>query len=378
MTTGTPLFNKKIIAAAVIYFLVSAFFLFNYGFHTDGEAEKIIENANRLIAGREFFNGVFGYFYIAYTLLLALCIKLSINLIVVGVLQIAISFYAALCLYRLLLQGLGNSRIAMLFFIAYLCCYPIQKWNYFLYTESMHTSLLVIGLYLFYKWFTDKRPVRFIVFGIVLILILFTRPVGILFLLSLILVFMVWLYRQEKKTAFYISAASAVTAMVLILNSPLTAFVNPDSIRRMEIICQVPEVSDVTTYKEYNREGLYNAFLVIKNEIGVGNFFITGFKKLGSFFGMWRNYYSLQHNLLLICFTIFYPFVLIGIFNKKEKPFSYISMFAIAYLLFTAMGIFFTCDEWSNRFIGPAFPFILILAAGGVLSLYKRVQKVKS
>jgi hypothetical protein len=374
MNTGTLFFDKKIIVTAVVYFLISAVLLFKYGIQLGGEAEKFIENANRIINGQELFNGVFGYFYIAYSILVALFIKLSVNLIIIAVLQVILSFIAALCLYKLLIQGLKNRDIAFLFFIVYLLCYPIQKWNFFLYSESVHTSLLVIGIYFFNKWLIEKKNYRLVALGAVLLLILFSRPVGILFLLSLCTALLFWFYHSQKKILFYILSCVGVLSVILILNSPFTAFVNPDSIRRMEIICQVPEANQVIVYKEYNREGLYKAYKVIKDEIGFGNFFKNGFKKLGYFFGMYRSYYSWQNNLLLICFTVFFPFALIGVFSKQDKAYYYIKLFAVVYLLFTSIGIFFTCDEWSNRFISPAFPFILILAAAGFLSVNKRVK----
>jgi hypothetical protein len=375
MKTGTLVFDKKIIAVAVVYFSISVVLLLKFGIQLGGEADKFIENANRIIIGRELFNGVFGYFYIIYTLFVALFIKLSVNLVIVAAVQIILSFFAALCLYRLLSRVLENRHIAFLFFIAYLLCYPIQKWNFFLYSESVHTSLLVIGIYLFNNWMNDRKINRLVAFGVVLLLILFSRPVGIIFLMSLFIVLLFWLYLNKKRMQFYILTGIGMVSMVIILNSPFTAFINPDSIRRMEIICQVPETNKVIAYQEYNREGLYKAFAVIKDEIGFGNFFMNGLKKLGYFFGMNRSYYSWQNNLLLICFTVFYPFAAIGIFSKSSKSFYYIRLFALFYLLFTSIGIFFTCDEWSNRFISPAFPFILILAAGGFLSVYKRINK---
>jgi Dolichyl-phosphate-mannose-protein mannosyltransferase len=375
MKAGTLFFDKKIIAAAVVYFSISAVLLFKYGIRLDGEAEKFIENANRIINGQELFNGSFGYFYIAYSLLVALFIKLPVNLLFVAVVQIILSFFAAVCLYKLLKQVLNNSNIAFLFFIIYLLCYPIQKWNFFLYSESIHTSFLVIGIYFFNKWLADKKFSRLAALGIVLLLILFSRPVGVLFLMSLFAVLMFWLYRNKRKILFYILTGISIVSVIIILNSPFTAFVNPDSIRRMEIICQVPETNHAIAYQEYNRQGLYKAFTVIKDEIGIGNFFKNGFKKLGYFFGMYRSFYSWKNNLLLICFTVFYPFALSGIFSKPAESFYYTRLFALIYLLFTSLGIFFTCDEWSNRFISPAFPFILILAAGGFLSVYKKINR---
>ncbi len=376
MKNGTIFFEKKIIIAAVVYFLMNAVLLFKFGIQLGGEAEKFIDNANRIINGQDFFNGVFGYFYIVYSLLVALFIKLSVNLVVIGVLQICLSFVAALCMYKLLMNVLVNKNVAYLFFIIYLLCYPIQKWNFFLYSESVHTSLLMIGIYLFNNWLTDKKYTRLAALAFVFLLILFSRPVGILFLLSVFTVMMFWTYRNKKKTAFYILTGIGIVSVIIILNSPFTAFVNPDSIRRMEIICQVPETINGVVYHEYNQEGLYKAFTVIKDEIGFSIFFKSGFKKLGCFFGMYRSYYSWQNNLLLICFTVFYPLALIGLFSKQQHAFYYIKLFAVLYLLFTSVGIFFTCDEWSNRFISPAFPFVMILAARGLLIAQKKQQEV--
>lgn len=375
MKTGTGFFKRKMAIVAALYFLINSILLFKLGINLDGEGEKFIENANRIIDGQPLFNGIFGYLYFVYSLLVALFIKLSVNLLFIALLQVILSFSAALCLYSLLMDVLANRSIAFLFFIIYLCCYPIQKWNFFLYSESVHTSLVVIGLYCFNRWLLNKNRNRIISFVIVLLLILFSRPVGLLFAASVIIVMLFWLYQNKKKLQFYILSGISIISIVIILNSPFTAFINPDSIRRMEIICMVPEINNNIDYKEYNREGLYKAFTVIRDEVGFGNFFKAGVKKLGYFFGMYRSYYSFQHNLILICLTLLYPFALIGIFMRQSWPFYYVRLLSLIYLLLTSIGIFFTCDEWSNRFISPAFPFILILAAAGFWSLYKRFIK---
>lgn len=359
--------NKKIAITALIYFVVNAVLLFRFGVQLGGEADKFIENANHIIRGEELSNGVFGYFYIVYTFLVTLCTSLSANLVFIIVLQILMSFVAAYCLYKLLKQTLSHETVAFIFFIIYLISYPIQKWNFFLYSESIHCSLLVITIYWFNKWLANNKIQSFAVSIILLLLVFFSRPVGLLFAISFLIVLLYWLYKSKRMLQFYMLAAVSTGVLVVVLNSPFTAFINPDSIRRMEIICQVPEVKTDTVYKEYNREGLYKAFSVIRNEVGVSNFFKTGFKKLVSFFGMYRSYYSWQHNFLLLCFTIFYPFVLLCLFLQRTVSYSYIRIFAMTYLLLTSAGIFFTCDEWSNRFISAAFPCILILAAGGVV-----------
>lgn len=378
MKPGRLSFNKKFVLSAVLYLLASFFILFKHGIHVDGEAVKIIENANHLNAGTTFVNGIFGYFYFAYILLVALFLKISVNLFFVAILQIVLSFFAAICLYRILRGELNNERIAFAFFIVYLLCYPIQKWNYFLYTESIHTSMLMITLYYFNKLAAGRNVARFLVPVILLVFVLFSRPVGILFLASLVVVLLYWLYRNKKIKLFFLFFGLVVVGLVGFLNSPFTAFVNPDSIRRMEVVCQVPETNSTAEYQEYNRAGLYKAYLVIKDEVGFADFFITGFKKLAYFFGMYRSYYSWQHNLLLICFTAFYPLAVIGMFFRHAKRESYSRIFALCYLLLTSITIFFTCDEWSNRFISPAFPFVLILAAFGTWSISSSISAIQN
>lgn len=372
MLNGKLFFEKRIIAAAVIYFLVSGIFLFKYGIQLGGEAEKYIDNAGRILHGQELRNGVFGIFYFSYSVIVAFFTGFNINLVFVAILQVLLSFIAALSLYKVLLLTLDNRRIAFIFFCVYLLCYPIQKWNFFLYSESVHTSFLVIATYLFLKAINGKKRSAWIGFGIMSLAVLFSRPVGIIFLLSVLFVSTLWLYRNNKKTAALVVSLLSVAGIIGICNSPLASFINPDSIKRMEVICQVPEANTGIEYREFNKAGLYKAYTVIKEEIGVGNFFRTGFKKLGSFFGQYRSYYSWQNNGLLLLYCILYPFAFLGIFFKQGRAFSYIKWLSVSYLALTSMAIFFTCDDWANRFISPAFPFILILAAGGCTGLFKR------
>jgi len=374
MTSPKYFIEKRILFSLILYFLLSGLLLFHFGLQTGGEAEKYIDNANRILHGNELRNGFFGIFYLAYSLLVAFFVKFNLPLVGVAVVQIVLSAFAAICLYRLLQQTLKNNTVAFLFFIAYLCCYPIQRWNFFLYSESFHSSLLLMGLYFFYTTLQGIRSGK-LVLSILLLLILFSRPVGMLFWISAIGVLLMWLYHRQQKLLAGGIMLLGILALVGLANSPVTAFVNPDSIKRMEVICQVPVAQTDTSYQEFNRSGLVKAYTVISDDIGWGNFLSIGFKKLGNFFGMYRPYYSWQNNGLLWLYWIFYPLALIGIFSKQPPEFLYIKWFSIYYLLLTSLAIFFTCDDWANRFISPAFPFVLILAAAGWLPIFKRITK---
>lgn len=367
-------FLKKIILTGLLYFIAAFTLLGIFGIQTGGEAEKYIDNANRILQGRELRNGFFGLFYVVYSAVVALFVWLNINLVFVALVQIVLSFIAALCLYKLILKCWQQQSLAFIFFIIYLLCYPIQKWNFYLYSDGLHTSLLVIGMYTFYRLLQTPNRVHGFSFMLMLLLIIFSRPTGLVFALAAFFVLLVWLHKRKQKLAFYGVLAGGIVAAVMLVNSPLTAFVNPDSIKRLEVICQVPETTADTAYNEFNRAGLAKAFAVIKDEVGIGNFMQTGFKKLGYFFGMYRSYYSWQNNLLLLCFTLLYPLMLIGVFKKPAQSFYYAWLFSVLYILLSASAIFFTCDDWANRFISPVFPFVLILAAGGILRIFQKME----
>ena len=197
---------------------------------------------------------------------------------------------------------------------------------------------------------------------------------GIIFLFTVTAVLINWFYRNNKKIMACWLSLGCLGALVGAVYSPLAAFINPDSIRRMEIICQVPETKADVGYTEFNRQGLYKAFKVIKDEIGAGSFIKTGVKKWGYFFGMTRNYYSWYNNLFLMLFWLVYPLALLGIFSKSSPAFYYVKRTAVLYLALTSVVIFFTCDDWANRFISAVFPFILILAAGGWQFINSRLR----
>lgn len=371
MKKATLLFNKAIIVSLIIYLVISFLFLHKWGINTQGEALKYIDEANALLHHQPLRNGVFSIPYLLYPLILSFFIKFSVSFFLVGVIQIVASATAAIFVYKAIYSTLNNTKAAFISFVAYLLCYPVQKWNFFLYTESLHTSFLVICICSFTIFISEKNRKFFFCGLITLITVLFTRPVGIVCMAVLLLVAIVWLYNNKKYLAGHILVVAAIIGLVALLNSPAVNYINPDSIRRMEIICQVPEITYSSTYQEFNREGLGKAFYVIKNEIGVGNFLLNGCKKLGAFFGLYRPYYSWKNNLFLMLFYVFYPFALVGIFKKQPQGFYYLKLFSILYIAVTAILIFFTCDEWSNRFIAPVFPFVLILAVAGYSSLLK-------
>lgn len=366
--------DKKIIAASVGYFIIMAFFLWRNGPDTGGEAGKYIDAASAVINGTAFTNPDFQIYYFSYSLFVAFFMKLSISFYFLAAAQVVLSWSAAVCIFRILSERTEMKGTAFLGFLLYLGCYPIQKWNLFVYSEGLHTSCVVIGSYLFLKLLREKTMGAALRFLILLVLVLTTRPVGVIFLLSAFLAFIFYLFQQGKKSFAWSLLGLSAIAVIALLFSPFGYFINPDSLRRMEVICQVPaEGAKAQAYVEYNTGGVRGAFSVIKNEIGFGNFFRLGLLKIKSFFGLMRPYYSLRNNIFLSFFLLLYPVAIAG-FLMRRKQSVLLQFLCAGMIVITSAGIFVACDDWSNRFVSPVFPFIIIAASLGVEAVRRKLK----
>ena len=365
--------KKQLVIISFAYFIASFAVLFFHGVNSGGEAFKYLLDAKSIADGKSLNYGEFSYFFVTYSLFLSIFVKYKISLLIVGIVQIGFSYQAAYSLYKLFLYRSANHNLSILLFVCYLFCYPIQKWIFFIYSEGVHTSLVVIAFCLYIK-VLEKYTIKNLLFFIVIsIAIVTTRPVGILFLLSTGFTFLLACYTKKQYKNLGTSIILAFVFFMLILNSPIRYFINPDSLKRMELICMVPHEGIKSEYSQFNRTGLIGAFKVVKNDIGFVKFFKAGIKKMILFFGFVRPYYSLKNNVFLILNWLFYPFALVGIFFNRQKEFTVVKTFSILILLVTSLGIFVTCDDWSNRFIAPVFPFVIILGILGVSFIIKEI-----
>jgi len=372
------LMEKRIRLIGIIYFFFSACIFYKYGINTGGEAIKYIEDAQKIINGEKLRLEFFSIFYIVYSFIISFFIYFSLSLNIIAVIQILFCFIAGCCVFKMLLEITGDKTIAYICLIFYLACFPLQKWNFFLYTESLHTSFTVIGLYVLYSILYKNQLTRWWLYLVLLLLIIFSRPVGIIFFSVSFFTWLAWLIKEKKRAIYYPAIVGFIITSIFLLQSPFAFYFNPDSLRRMEIICQVPQTNASMNYKEYNSSGLRSFFHVIFYEIGFENFLLTGIKKIGYFFGKIREFYSLRQNMILLLTGILlYPFAIAGIFLFSNAKAFYVKTFSGLYILITTVGIFFTCDEWSNRFIAPVLPHLIILSGFGLSYMKEKIRKIK-
>ena len=359
--------NKWLRLFVILYLSISLFILYKIGINIGGEGAKYIIDANNYLHLKSSERGVFGIFYIVYSLFVALIIKLGLPYSIIAVIQLICSAIAGCALYKTISDITGNRRVGLLGFIFFITCLTVQQWNYFLYSESLHCSFIVIAIYYFHKIFVERQNPKTGMFILMLFLVFFSRPVGVIFMVALAITLIIWLFKNNKRRTGIILSLFGLIVFGLMLQLHWAFYFNPDSLRRMEIICQVPINGSGVGYTEYNKAGLGEFAKVIVHEIGVGNFLQLGFRKVASFYSLRRSFYSTSHNLLLILTTLlFYPMAIIGMLFYKKPGINYVKLLLLLYIGITSVGIFFTCDEWSNRFIVPVLPMVIILACLGI------------
>jgi hypothetical protein len=97
-------------------------------------------------------------------------------------------------------------------------------------------------------------------------------------------------------------------------------------------------------------------------------FFSLAAKRLLTFFGVMRSYFSLGHNIFIaIYFYATYLLMIIG-FPRMLRRSLEKAIFLFANIFFMVVTVMLSCDEWHNRFILAVLPFFLLLANGALLT----------
>lgn len=354
--------RKDLLLLMLIWAAVEIYLLATNGIKIDGEAARVIREANNLINTGHFSAPNF-FLYFTEIALVYLKIKLGFGFGVIIFIQLLLNLIALNYLYKFMLDHYASARLAMIGCILFLLCFPHQLYNSFLYTESIFFSLSVIySCYLLNTvQFNSKR---IIVLLSLLLLLCITRPTGIFFLgASIIYIFSKLSGRLSllKRTAIFIGLAAAG---LFILNMILGMGGGIDIIlpfREEHIICGEPTVAAQTSINESsNNNSLAGLFYYITHNFS--QFSRLAWLKTKAFFGLTRPFYSTAHNIFITAY--FYPlyiFIVLAIARfRKAIPVSFVYFISITLIFW--LSVVFSCDEWHNRFFLGLTPFLIIPA----------------
>ncbi len=347
-----------------IWLIIQLMAFIKFGLVTSFEATKYIEQARVLLDTGTYSSANF-LFYSVQILLIAFSIKLNIGFGAVVMIQMVFNAISILVLYKLVLRFTSQRTIAFAATLFFMAMFFYHLYNVHLFTESLFFSFSIIySYYLFHL--KEPKPLPIITLLILLTLLIFTRPTGLLFIPPTLFFI---IFRFAKRRALPVSLIALTGGMILfyfLLNTVLDSggelnFLLPYA--EEHVICGVPGVEEPHNLNApINKNSVEGLWYIISHNTEL--FLGLAWKRFIAFWGVRRSFYSLGHNLFIcIYFYTLYIFILIGL-RKMFQFFLPHAIFITTYIFLVMITVLLSCDEWHNRFIFSILPFLLLLGTG--------------
>ncbi len=354
-------YDRVVVIAAWLMTLL--LYLKGFGLHTDLEAAKYIEEAERLIANGHFSAPRF-WFYSVTVFIIALSMKLHIGLCGAFVIQAVINLTAYLFFYKALKLLFQGGILPLLIVLYLLFFWPYQSWHVYLFTESAFYSMILL-LFSALVLANNRWLKGLLLIGGTLLLVIMARPLGILFAMG------TWVYfftAATRKQKIIIGLASVVLVLAagLVINTILSSISDWTVIKPFSeesIICGLPATTIPPALKlAQGGSPLYQLYYYLTHNSA--HFFHLAGTKLRYYYVMTRTYYSSGHNLFLLANIIpLYLLALAGICMKRKWIDRGILFFMLSMVVLYTITIVMQCDDYHNRFILSIYPFFVIMAA---------------
>ncbi|MGK2863169.1 MAG: hypothetical protein ACSLE0_14660, partial [Chitinophagaceae bacterium] len=201
-----------------------------------------------------------------------------------------------------------------------------------------------------------------------LVLIVFARPNGMLFILPLVIYL---LFRKGQSRWLQLISLGLcgilLVSLYFFINMAFRGGGDLDVLKPFieeHIICFVPtKTSDINldiikTTNPFNDLFYY----IVHNPL---HFLRLTALKLFSFFNLSRPYYSVLHNIFLLIYIIpIYLFSVIGIYDffKSNRN---SSLYLVSFLVLYPVAISFQCDDWHSRFTMIIMPYLILFSVYG-------------
>ncbi|MFW2438957.1 MAG: glycosyltransferase family 39 protein [Arenicellales bacterium] len=370
--------QQTLLAGLVVLWASMQIFLYlTGGIRPAGDSGRYLGAAEVLLSGHLPTSGK-AMSYLAYDGIVAIITGLGWGQVGVVFVQILMSGIAAYILY-LLGTYLYDWRAGFVAAFLYAGFPDLQKWNFYILTESLFITTLVLTSYVI---LARKGWQRVIFGGLLVLLATFLRPNGFIVPLSLLLYVLVCLWQDGKRplvggiivfTVVVLSVASVWVGGMLSKEHVLNHYIEGTVIwgHPESALIMPGQIADCTIAKG---NALYEiaCFAVAKPL-----FFIKLVAmKLFYFFLLARPYYSVPHNVLILLFLLpVYTLTIISLIQGRKEFVRW--GFAAIIIFLQAMVVSFTFADWDSRHLEVVLPLIFLFASGGAVWLLDVVQNNK-
>ncbi|GBE07030.1 hypothetical protein BMS3Abin11_00131 [bacterium BMS3Abin11] len=337
------------------------------GIRPAGDAGRYIGAAEVLLSGHLPTSGK-AMSYLAYDGFIAIILGLGWGQAGVILIQVLVSGVAAYTLY-LLGTHLYDWRAGFVAAFLYAGFPDLQKWNFYILTESLFIATLILTSYVILARTGWQR----ILFGGLLVLLAtFLRPNGFIVPLALFLYVLVWLWQDGKRhlvvgiivvAVIMLSVASIWIGGMLSKEHVLDHYIegtviwgHPESTLTMP--GSIPDCSQSKASPLFE----IACFVVAKPLYFIK---LVGMK-LFYFFLLARPYYSVPHNVIVLLFLLpVYTLAIIAWFRGGREFVRW--GFAAIVIFLQALVVSFTFADWDSRHLEVVLPLILLFTSGGVV-----------
>jgi hypothetical protein len=365
------------IALAVIiavWVLVQIVFYFLYGgIHPANDTERYMGAAMDILAGQPVEGKVANY--PGYNTFIALTMFFGGGSTSIVLFQMFVSLVAAVTVWKIgaLIFGNAPGFIAALAFAAYP---TLQQWNFYILTESLFISLLIISIYVS---ITARTWPHFIVATCIVLFTVTIRPNGFIVLIAVLAYMAHVLWIRDKKV--YLVILIIFSAAIAIF-----AFNTIDDMASQETILTFYEEGVVIYDYQSTKENIaFHATTCRAVDSTVGQIFCF-FKihplttvnliisRFGSFILHVRPYWSDFHNIFsLVTLIPIYLLAITSFFGaKSQNPEAWL---LVTVFFLQATIVSFTIADWDGRFLDVVLTPIIILASGGLFSIVRKIMR---
>lgn len=367
--------RKGLFILLAVFCIVQTLLFIKFGVVTQNEAAKYVSEGT-LLATEGRLSHIKYFFYIPVISLVWLCKSLHISLFFAVLIQVILSGIAQYCFYKLC-RSLTNYKAAFITSLFLALFFPLQSWNFHLYSDSILISLSLVYLWFFYQYDRYQLTRHLLLALAVLVLITFSRPHGLLFIPPAILYLV---FRKQSRKNLFINMGICVFLTGLMFLAALVIFSGGGDMDAMKpfieehIICFVPTATGDNNLTLINSGSqMYDLwYYIIHNPLHFLK--LTGLKIL-SFFNLTRPWYTPVNNYLLIALMVpLYTSFLFGLkkFIQANRRFA---LLVIGLLLLYPFGMTLQCDDWHSRFTMAIIGALLCISCYSVNWVVEKIKR---
>lgn len=345
----------------LIWLSIQLFWWWRGGVRTGVDSALYIDQAELIMDGQ--LPADRGIWYLGYSIFLALLFSAGFSLVGVVAVQVLLSAVSVAALYGISTRVMKDERAAVLAALLY-CLWPgVHEWNFFIYTESLYTSLSLMSI-----WALIHADLRWkLIGGVLLLACVATRPTGFCLLSALAAIGLIQLSKSHPAWALAAGGA-AILAGIFLFNAFMQEADLPARYLAAEVI--YPMISwGIAPAEEIDTSGFGGPALwdIFKFSITYPWYFLklSGLKAL-LFIAHAKPYYSVLHNLAIVFFLLPVHVFAIRGYRLCANPFK---QFVLFYFGVQTTVVALTSENWDGRFLIPILPWIFLLAGLGLVTV---------